>query len=214
MKKIFYACSFVLLLFYSASVHATLISYTDNETHEGFNINYKLEYEQLNSTEYSAKFTIDSTNSNHEGDWYAGGISLKFFEGAFDTILTFDGTTNEWNIAAPGVTHIDGWSVTSNWAGIYHVDAGQTFDLLDENTRFTVGDVRTFNLTFKGEGIPYTDEMPFRVGYWDSFAGQSENALFNQLSAKLKAVPEPSSMLLLSFGIAGLFAFCRRYRQT
>ena len=217
MSKFLLVCSCVLWFFASVPGNATMLSYTDMETRDGFNINYMLEYEQ-SATGYSAKFTIDSSNSTHDGDWYIGAVSFKFFEGAFETMLAFNDTYYDWYIAVPGETHIDGWSVTNNWAGFYHAGAGQSFNTLDETTRFTVGDIRTFDFIFQGEGIPYADYMPFRVGYWDGLAGQSQNVMFNQLSAQLNAVPEaipePSTMILLGCGLFTLFIFGRRYRQT
>lgn len=206
MKKLSLFCCFIFLIFLYSPAQAYTISYTDTMTKDGFDIYYQLEVTQTSDNTYSA--TFDVVGSSTTADWYIGGIDFKFFEGSVDTTIS-DFNHPNWEIAVPGETKFDGWSVQKNRAGFFHEDAGKVLD--DVTNALLVNQSFIFDFTFSGDGIVYQDHMPFQVAYWDGYSGGSQNVHFGQLSATLGTpVPEPGMVILLGIGLIGLAFFSRR----
>ena len=119
----------------------------------------------------------------------------------------------------------NGTALNNRYAGAFKVRFFDGFFLPDlagertlENVVKTVDIIGanspTFFLSFSGERVLNEMDMPFRFGYWNGFAGQSENIQLSQLGEVLTAqVPEPAAMLLLGFGLLGLGGLGRKLRK-
>jgi hypothetical protein len=203
----------VLFSVWATPSGATLLTWTDTGTYApsagGLNpITYTLEFGAPDSggIYHGAILTI-TTGADVTPEWRAGWFSFKFSpNGGTITNLSVPAGWPSWKV---------GYSTTSlpwngstikpfknSWAGFYVENVG-TNGLLVTDVPGSYAFGFDFTLNPKDTGNVFVDDMPFKVGFY----GNSTD----QLSEKLVApVPEPSTLVLLGFGLVTLSIWGRK----
>lgn len=173
---------------------------------------YTLTITPSGGSSFSATLSAQTVNITSD-DWYINWIRLQLDGGTQPTVFGFSGPTGNWNALGDGNGQVDVLKANSfpqgGRIGFFTngiLDDG-TIDiaqgaLLDGTTYLWAWD---FTL---GAGTSLNPSPALQVGYFDGFAGQSENYSFTQMSQEF-TIPAPSSLLLLGAGLLGL-AWARR----
>jgi hypothetical protein len=213
----------VIGLMFVTPTGATTLDFTDTATKGGFNIEYTLDI-SLSGSVYTGVFTIESTSTSSD-PWYIETFDFKFFDGQGNVIpdilglSTFSGSTGSWGIADidnPNVS-IQGWNREAGSAGFYLTDLAGDPTLSNEQKGVLVSGTNSasFTFTFANDGNLNQISIPFQVAYFGDEKNNNKGLFFGQLSADLATpVPEPSTILLLASGFAGLAGWRRKLRKS
>ncbi len=177
---------------------------------------YTLTINPLGGSSFSATLSAQTVDLTGSADWYINWTRLQLDGGTKPGVSGFSGPTGDWNAIGGGDAQVDvlkannfpqGGRIGFFTGGI--LDDG-TIDitqgaLLNGTTYLWAWD---FTL---GAGTSLNPSPALQVGYFDGFAGASENYSFTQMSQEFRVVA-PSTLLLLGAGLFGL-VWVRKQRE-
>ena len=168
---------------------------------------YTLTITPLGGSSFSATLSAATVNITSD-DWYINWIRLQLDGGTQPTVSGFSGPTGDWNALGAGDGQVDVLKANNfpqgGRIGFF------TDGILDPGTiaitqgAFLDGSTYSWAWNFTlGGGTSLNPSPALQVGYFDGFAGGSENYKFTQMSQEFRVVA-PSTLLLLGAGLFGL----------
>lgn len=164
---------------------------------------YTLTIDPLGGLLFSVTLTAQTVDLTASADWYINWIRLQFDGGSQPTVSGFSGPSADWNILGDGDGQVDLLKADNfpqgGRIGIFAdgvVDDG-SIDITQGALLNGGSYLWSWDITLAG-GTSLNLATPLQVGYFDGFAGGSQNILFTQLSQEF---PAPATLFLLGAGL-------------
>jgi hypothetical protein len=145
---------------------------------------------------------IFQANTINDPDWYIDYFGLKLDQNVAGVTSNLGAPTADWALYD---NYLNTWNyVATSFAPTTLSDVAKGAQL-NGDTYFW-----TFDFTL-ANNLSLTPSL--HVGYFDGFAGGSQNIRFTQMSQKPDQVPEPATLFLLGVGLVGMAGVKRQFKK-